>query len=151
MGGFSDWSSRVRYSAHTGPDSQASGDQAVTDRDLVEWNYGEYEGLRTAEILGRARPDWQLFRDGCTGGESQAEVGARADGILNRDAQLRATCCLFERTHLGGIDRAMARRRTRAGRYFILDASSFSALGYEHNLSQPVIQLWNDTHHLMHH
>src|SRR5262245_53160997 len=51
------------------------GQAAEVDRDLVEWDYGEYEGLRTVEIRGK-RPDWQLFRDGCPGGESPDQVGA---------------------------------------------------------------------------
>src|SRR5438552_74358 len=62
------------------------GDVAVVDPDLVEWNYGDYEGKTTAEIR-QSRPDWKLFRDGCPGGESLAEVGARADRVI---ARLRA-------------------------------------------------------------
>ena len=62
-------------------------------RDLVEWNYGDYEGLRTAEIHAK-RPDWQLFRDGCPGGESPAQVVARADNVVQPCARrLRETCC----------------------------------------------------------
>ena len=56
------------------------GDRAEIDRDLVEWNYGEYEGRRTAEIH-KERPDWQLFRDGCPGGESPRQVGERATSV----------------------------------------------------------------------
>ena len=56
---------------------------AEVDRDLIEWNYGQYEGRRTAEILAE-RPDWQLFRDGCPGGETPAQVGARADRVISR-------------------------------------------------------------------
>src|SRR5246127_5746414 len=56
---------------------------AELDADLVEWDYGQYEGLRSAEILAR-RPDWDLFRDGCPGGESPREVGARANRIIRR-------------------------------------------------------------------
>src|SRR5229473_1959842 len=56
---------------------------AQVDPDLVEWNYGEYEGRRTAEIRAE-RPDWQLFRDGCPGGESPAQVRARAENVLSR-------------------------------------------------------------------
>src|SRR5438132_5739680 len=56
---------------------------AEVDRDLVEWNYGEYEGLRTSEIREK-RPDWRLFRDGCPGGESPDQVGARADRVISR-------------------------------------------------------------------
>src|SRR5271170_7919122 len=56
---------------------------AETDPDLVEWDYGQYEGLRSAEIL-RERPDWQLFRDGCPGGESPAQVEGRAERVVKR-------------------------------------------------------------------
>src|SRR6059058_2196960 len=59
------------------------GPVAEVDRDLIEWNYGQYEGRRTAEILAE-RPDWQLFRDGCPGGETPAQVGARADRVISR-------------------------------------------------------------------
>jgi broad specificity phosphatase PhoE len=62
------------------------GTQAKIDRDLLEWNYGEYEGLRTAEIRAR-RPDWELFRDGCPGGESPDDVGARADRVVEACVQ----------------------------------------------------------------
>jgi broad specificity phosphatase PhoE len=64
---------------------------AKIDRDLVEWNYGEYEGRRTADIH-RERPDWQLFRDGCPGGESPGQVGARADRAIKRVRTSRVTC-----------------------------------------------------------
>src|ERR687896_536946 len=56
---------------------------AEVDRDLLEWNYGQYEGRRTAEIHAE-RPDWELFRDGCPGGESPQEVSARADRVVKR-------------------------------------------------------------------
>ncbi len=59
------------------------GTVAEVDQDLVEWNYGEYEGRRTAEIRAE-RPDWELFRDGCPGGESPAEAAARADRVVSR-------------------------------------------------------------------
>jgi len=127
------------------------GEQAEVDRDLVEWNYGEYEGLTTAEIRAR-RPDWQLFRDGCPGGESPAEVGTRADRVLSRARAASGDVLIFSSGH---ILRVLTARwlglEPGAGGYFVLDASSFSALGYERERSQPVIQLWNDTHHLMHH
>jgi probable phosphoglycerate mutase len=125
--------------------------QAEIDRDLPEWNYGEYEGLTTAEIHAR-RPDWELFRDGCPGGESPPEVGARADRVLKRVKAIAGNVLIFSSGH---ILRVLTARwlglEPGSGRYFILDASSFSALGYEHNRSEPVIRLWNDTHHLMHH
>src|SRR5262245_43124692 len=59
------------------------GDRAVVDADLREWDYGEFEGLKTAEIRTR-RPNWVLFRDGCPGGETVEQVGGRADRIIAR-------------------------------------------------------------------
>ena len=68
---------------------------AEIDPDLVEWNYGDYEGRRTAEIQAE-RPDWELFRDGCPGGESPAQVAARADRVIKpRSRDARETCCFF--------------------------------------------------------
>ena len=71
---------------------------AEVDRDLMEWNYGQYEGRRTAEIHAE-RPDWQLFRDGCRGGESPDQVGARADCVLSRVRAVRADVLLFSSGH----------------------------------------------------
>ena len=127
------------------------GAQADIDRDLLEWNYGEYEGLRTAEIHAK-RPDWQLFRDGCPGGESPAEVGARADRVVNRVRAVEGDVLLFSSGHfLRVLTARWLGLEPQAGRYFLLSTASLSTLSYEHDLSQPVIQLWNDTHHLMHH
>jgi broad specificity phosphatase PhoE len=67
------------------------GNKAVVDRDLAEWNYGEYEGLTPRQIHESA-PGWLIFRDGCPGGESPAQVGARADRVIALGhAQLMAT------------------------------------------------------------
>src|SRR4029077_8934913 len=66
------------------------GSKAEVDRDLLEWNYGQYEGLRTKEIRER-RPNWQLFRDGCPGGETPDQVGARADRIVEAFATSQVT------------------------------------------------------------
>jgi broad specificity phosphatase PhoE len=127
------------------------GAQADIDRDLREWNYGEYEGLRTAEIHAK-RPDWQLFRDGCPGGESPGEVGARADRVVNRVRAVEGDVLIFSSGHfLRVLTARWLGLGPPAGRYFLLSTASLSALSYEHDLSQPVIQLWNDTHHLMHH
>src|SRR5258706_7147796 len=71
---------------------------AEVDRDLVEWNYGEYEGLRTSEILA-VRPDWQLFRDGCPGGEAPDHVGARADRVVNRVRAIHGDVLLASSGH----------------------------------------------------
>jgi probable phosphoglycerate mutase len=121
---------------------------AGIDRDLLEWDYGEYEGRRTAEIH-RERPDWELFRDGCPGGESPDQVAARADDVLTRVRGARADVLLFSSGH---FLRVLAARwlglAPAGGRYLLLSTASLSALGYEHNRSQPVIRLWNDTRHV---
>ncbi len=121
---------------------------AEIDRDLLEWNYGEYEGRLTADIY-KERLDWQLFRDGCPGGESPNEVGVRADRVVKRVRAVEGDVLLFSSGHFLrvfaarwlGLDAVI-------GRYFLLSTASLSALGYEHNLSQPVIRLWDDTRHI---
>jgi broad specificity phosphatase PhoE len=124
------------------------GKVAETDADLVEWNYGNYEGRRTAEIHAE-RPDWQLFRDGCPGGESPAQIGARADGVVNRLRGIKGNVLVFSSGH---FLRVLAARwlglGADAGRFLVLSTASLSQLGYENNLSQPAIRLWNDTNHL---
>ena len=121
---------------------------AEIDRDLLEWNYGAYEGRRTADIH-RERPEWQLFRDGCPGGESPHEVSARADRVVKRVRAVEGDVLLFSSGH---FLRVLAARwlglEAAMGRYFLLSTASLSALGYEHNLSQPVIRLWDDTRHV---
>jgi probable phosphoglycerate mutase len=126
------------------------GPVAERDPDLVEWDYGRYEGLRSAEILAE-RPDWQLFRDGGPGGESPAQIGERADRVVERVRTVNANVLLFSSGH---FIRVLAARWLglgpgSAGRYFLLSTASLSALGYEHNLSHPVIRLWNDDHHVI--
>ena len=121
---------------------------AEVDRDLVEWNYGKYEGVRTAEIH-KQRPDWQLFRDGCPGGETPDQVGIRADRVVSRVRAVQGDVLLFSSGHFLGV---LAARwlgfEPGAGRYFLLGTASLSVLGYEHNRSQPVIRLWDDTRHV---
>jgi broad specificity phosphatase PhoE len=117
--------------------------------DLVEWDYGEYEGRRTAEIRAE-RPDWQLFRDGCPGGESPQQVATRADRVVNRLRGLPGDVLLFSSGH---FLRVLAARwvgiETFDARSLMLSTASLSALGYEHSLDQPAIRLWNETHHLL--
>jgi broad specificity phosphatase PhoE len=121
---------------------------AEIDRDLLEWNYGAYEGRLTADIH-RERPEWQLFRDGCPGGESPDEVSARADRVVKRVRAVKDDVLLFSSGH---FLRVLAARwlglEAAMGRCFLLSTASLSALGYEHNLSQPVIRLWDDTRHV---
>jgi len=121
---------------------------ATVDPDLVEWNYGEYEGRRTAEIR-LERPDWQLFRDGCPGGEMPDEVGVRADRMVSRVRAVQGDVLLFSSGH---FLRVLAARwlglEPGAGRFFLLSTASLSALGYEHDLTQPVSRVWDDTCHV---
>jgi len=124
------------------------GAAAEIDPDLVEWNYGAYEGRRTSEIRAE-RPDWQLFRDGCPGGERPGEVGARADRVIGRVRAVQGDVLIFSSGH---FLRVLAARwlglEAAAGRYFFLGTAGLSALGYEHGAQEPVIRLWDDTGHV---
>ena len=121
---------------------------AQVDADLVEWNYGKYEGLRTVEIHA-AHPDWQLFRDGCPGGESPDQVGARADRVVSRVRAMKGDALIFSSGHfLRVLAARWLGREPAAGRFFMLNTASVSVLGYENSLSQPAIRLWNDTGHV---
>jgi len=121
---------------------------AEIDRDLLEWNYGEYEG-RTPADIHRKRPDWQVFLDGCPGGESPDEVRTRADRLVKRVRVVAGDVLIFSSGH---FLRAFAARwlglEVAIGRFFMLSTASLSALGYEHNLSRPVILLWDDNRHV---
>ena len=121
---------------------------ASIDPDLVEWDYGAYEGKTPAEIR-RERPGWEIFRDGCPGGESLAQVAARADRVVARLRAIGADVLVFSSGHLLrvlaarwlGLDGAL-------GRYFFLETAALSILGYQRDLTEPVIRLWNDCRHL---
>lgn len=118
---------------------------AQPDPDLLEWDYGDYEGRRTADIH-KERPDWMLFRDGCPNGESPAQIAARADRVIARLRAINGNVLLFSSGH---ILRTLGARwlglDPGGGRYFALSTASLSTLGYEHTKSEPVIKLWNDT------
>jgi probable phosphoglycerate mutase len=122
---------------------------AEIDRDLVEWNYGEYEGWRTADIRTE-RPDWQLFRDGCPGGESPAQVAARADRVVNRLRAASGDVLVFSSGHFLRVlaFRWINLELTIHARSFLLSTASLSALGYDGSPSQPVVRLWNETRHV---
>jgi broad specificity phosphatase PhoE len=122
---------------------------AETDPDLVEWNYGKYEGLTSAQILEQ-RPDWDLFRDGVPGGESLEQIGERADRVVERVRRVTGDVLLFSSGHFIRVltARWLGLGPGVGGRYFLLSPASLSALSYEHNLSRPVIRLWNDDHHV---
>lgn len=124
------------------------GQVAEVDRDLLEWNYGQYEGRRTVEIHAE-HPEWQLFRDGCPGGETPAQIGARADRVVGKVRGSRGDVLLFSSGHfLRVLTARWLGLEPGAGRLFLLSTASLSALGYEHNSSQPVICLWDDTCHV---
>jgi len=122
---------------------------AELDHDLVEWNYGRYEGLHRVDIL-RERPDWQLFRDGCPDGESPEQVAERADRVVARIRQVAGNVLLFSSGH---FLRVLATRWVGVapinGQALMLSTASLSALSYENSLSEPAIELWNDTDYLL--
>ena len=122
---------------------------AEIEQDLVEWNYGDYEGRRSADIH-REHPDWELFRDGCPGGESSAKAAARADRVVNRLRAVSGDVLLFSSGHFIRLlaTRWLGLEVTVNAKRFMLSTASLSAVGYEKELSRPVICLWNDTHHV---
>ena len=130
---------------------ELAGFKSVTevDKDLVEWNYGQYEGRRTAEIRAE-RPDWELFRDGCPGGESPQEVGARADRVVKRVRAVPGNVLIFTSGHFMRVlaTRWLGLEPSVNCKFFMLSTASLSAVGYEHDVSRPVIRLWNETRHV---
>ena len=120
---------------------------AQRDRDLVEWNYGDYEGLRTSEIRAK-RPSWQLFRDGCPNGESPKQIGARADRVVSRIRAIKGDVLIFSSGHFLRVFTARwLGLEPFVGKFFMLDVASLSGLSYEHDLSNPAIRFWNDVRH----
>jgi probable phosphoglycerate mutase len=126
------------------------GAEAVVDADLVEWDYGQYEGLTGAEIR-KERPDWQLFRDGCPGGESPSQVDARAHRVVTRVREVQGDVLIFTSGHFMRVlaSRWLGLEPTQTSRYFMLNTASLSAVGYENDLSRRVIRLWNDDRHVI--
>ena len=122
---------------------------AEIDPDLVEWDYGQYEGRRGADIRAE-RPGWNLFHDGCPGGESPEQVSARADRVVKRVRAIQGDVLLFTSGHFIRVLTALwlGLEPTANSRYFMLSTASLSALGYENDLSRPVIRFWNDTRHV---
>jgi len=120
------------------------GEAAKADPDLLEWNYGDYEGRKTSEILS-VRRGWLLFRDGCPNGEQPADVGARADRVIARLRTVDDRAIVFSSGH---ILRVLAARwlglAPSEGRLFVLGTASISILGYEHDKDEPAVHLWNE-------
>jgi len=117
--------------------------------DLVEWNYGVYDGRTSAEIHAE-RPDWELFRDGCPDGESPDQVAARADRVVDLVRSVSGNVLLFSSGHfLRMLAARWADIDTFGARSLMLSTASLSVLGYESSIARPAIRLWNDTHHLL--
>jgi broad specificity phosphatase PhoE len=118
------------------------GDRAEVMDDLAEWDYGEYDGITSRQIR-ESRPDWVLWRDGCPGGESPAEVGARADRVLAELGGSEGDVAVFSHGH---FLRVLAARwvdlETAAGAKLALDVATLSVLGFEHEVDR-VIAAWN--------
>jgi probable phosphoglycerate mutase len=119
----------------------------VTD-DLLEWDYGNYEGMTSAQIHAKC-PEWNLFRDGCPLGEMPSQVGVRADRVIRGVRRLHGDVLLFSSGH---FLRVLAARwlglEPGAGKFFLLGTASLSALSYEHKRAEPAIRFWDDTRHV---
>ena len=119
------------------------GDGAASDPALAEWEYGEYEGLTTAEIREEVA-DWSLFRDGCPGGETAAEVGARVDPLVEAAREGEGNWLFVAHGHLLRVVGARwVRLPPEDGVMLNLGTAAVCLLGFEHD--RPVITLWNET------
>jgi broad specificity phosphatase PhoE len=117
------------------------GERANVERDLMEWNYGEYEGLTTEQIR-MTRPGWSVFRDGCPGGELPEQIGTRADRVLTKVRAAEGNVALFAHGH---ILRVVAARwinlSASYGEHFLLDTATLNVLGYYRE--SPAFKIWN--------
>ena len=117
------------------------GGRAEIEFDLMEWNYGEYEGLTSKQIREKV-PGWILFRDGCPGGESPEQIGARVDRVIARVRAVDGHVALFAHGH---IFRVFAARwlglPVLAGCHFLLDTATLNILGYDREI--PAVTTWN--------
>ncbi len=141
------WSSPLQRSRRT-CELAGFAAHAEIDVDLAEWNYGDYEGQRTADIR-KSRPDWFLFRDGCPGGESPDAIAARADRVVARLRGLDGNVLVFSHGHfLRVLGARWLGKPASEGRFLLLSTAALSILGYEHNRNEPVLRLWNDDRHV---
>jgi len=117
------------------------GERAEIDHDLVEWNYGDYEGLTTKEIHAKT-PDWMLFRDGCPGGDGPEDVARRVDSVIGRVRAVEGDVALFAHGH---VFRVFVARwiglQATAGCHFVLDTATVGVLSYYRDV--PAIKRWN--------
>jgi broad specificity phosphatase PhoE len=117
------------------------GPVALVEPDLVEWNYGRYEGLTPSQIAATA-PGWLIFRDGCPGGEQPEDIGARVDRVIARVRAIKGDVVLFAHGH---VFRVFAARwlglPPAAGQHFLLDTATMNILTYYHGIA--AIKQWN--------
>jgi broad specificity phosphatase PhoE len=117
------------------------GDKALIDSNLVEWNYGEYEGL-TPKQIHEVAPDWLIFRDGCPSGEVPEQVGVRVDRVIARSRAVAGNTALFAHGH---VLRVLAARwiglPASCGQHFLLNTGTLCVLGYYREI--PAIRVWN--------
>ncbi len=123
------------------------GPRAEVDPELVEWDYGAYEGRRTVDIR-QERPGWSLFRDGCPGGESVQDLGARADRVIARVRTANGVLVFGHRHFLSVLGARWVGLSAVEGRVLLLATASLSILGYDHTPDEPVLRLWNDDRHV---
>jgi broad specificity phosphatase PhoE len=116
---------------------------AEPNADLMEWDYGEYEGARTAEIRV-SRPGWRLLEDGCPGGENAADVAARAERVIALIRALDGDVLIFAHRD---IQRVIAARwvslPTLEARRLYMEPASVSVLGYDHAIDEPILRALN--------
>jgi len=129
--------------------SELAGFTATIDDDLMEWDYGDYEGKKTVDIR-KLHPGWQLLADGAPNGETSAQVAARADRVVARLKAMTGNVLVFAHGH---YLRVLASRWVGAdvafAAHLLLGTSSISVLSFDHGkLDEPAIMLWNDDRHL---
>jgi broad specificity phosphatase PhoE len=117
------------------------GEKAIIDSDLVDWNYGEYEGL-TPQQIDEMAPGWLIFRDGCPGGEAPEQVGTRMDRVIARSRAIDGNIALFAHGH---VLRVLVARwiglPAGGGQHFLLDTGTLYVLGYYRDI--PAVRIWN--------
>jgi broad specificity phosphatase PhoE len=120
------------------------GAAAEIDADLMEWDYGQYEG-HSSIVVHQEHPEWSLFRDGAPGGESPAAIAARADRFIAKVRQIPGDVAAFSSGH---ITRVLGARwinlGTEGAGKLLCNTASINILSYEHDLNHPAIELWND-------
>lgn len=120
------------------------GEMSEEDPDLLEWDYGDYEGVTTSDIR-QAQPGWNVFTHACPNGETPQDVGHRADRFIEKVRSIQGSVIAFSSGH---IIRVITARwlslEPQAGRFFLASTAAVSILGYEHDRNEPVICLWNE-------